>query len=238
MSKRRYYEYKGKSYYIAELAEKLGIKDSTLRRRLRIMNLTVDQAINYQSKYKKYRFKGKDRSLTEIARITGKKVSTLRYHVHDLGLSLSKALKRKKGAFKYKSKTYTGKQLEKVLNLSPAAIYYRQSNGIPLDAPKIKKEISVTYKGETKSIKKWAKDLKISENTLAYRLKKWPKEKAFNTKRMHGLRKPIFITHNGKTQTITQWAKELGFKKITLSRRYAKGARGNDLFKHLHQGIK
>ena len=43
-------------------------------------------------------------------------------------------------------------------------------------------------------------------------------------------RNSIIISHNGEEHNITEWAQITGINRSTLNNRYARGARGDELF--------
>ena len=79
----------------------------------------------------------------------------------------------------------------------------------------------VTYKGETKCLKDWCKELGLKYARTWYRINclHWSAEKAFETKEDISAR---MITYNNKTQSLTDWCKELNLKKSKVCMRLNK----------------
>lgn len=87
-----------------------------------------------------------------------------------------------------------------------------------------RKNVYLTYKGETRTVNQWARHLNLANSTLRNRLDKlnWPIDKAFNVNPDYGNRKYIRsdkITHNGQCHTLVKWAKVTGIKIQTLRKR-------------------
>ncbi len=76
----------------------------------------------------------------------------------------------------------------------------------------------LTYKGVTKTMAQWGRELGFPSYLLGLRITRygWSIEKAFETPLISRNR---FITFNGKTQTITEWAREYGLSYSVLKGR-------------------
>ncbi len=84
----------------------------------------------------------------------------------------------------------------------------------------------ITYKGETKIMKEWAKELGIDYHVIQSRITKlgWSVEKAFETPvNQLGKTHVRLVSHNGKTQSIAEWSRELGVNYKTLHRNINSG---------------
>lgn len=77
----------------------------------------------------------------------------------------------------------------------------------------------ITYKGKTKIMKDWAKELGFDYHVIQSRITKlgWSIEKAFETPANKlGTTHIRLILHNGKTQSIAEWSRELSVNYKTL----------------------
>lgn len=77
----------------------------------------------------------------------------------------------------------------------------------------------ITYRGETKTLKEWAKELGMNRITLFTRLERlgWDVEKAFTEPVRENA--PKQITFRGETHTVAGWARKLGIGYQTLYKR-------------------
>ena len=81
----------------------------------------------------------------------------------------------------------------------------------------------ITYRGVTKSVNKWSKELGINKDTLKDRLfyMGWPPEKAFKAPKKK--RDNYILTYRGVTKSLPLWAEVLGLNRNTLRDRINKG---------------
>lgn len=84
-----------------------------------------------------------------------------------------------------------------------------------------RKNVLLTYKGETKTINQWCEELNLKYQRIYDRIFifNWSVEKAFETKEKQNCR---YLTYKGRTQTIKEWAEELGIQADTISARIGK----------------
>jgi len=113
-------------------------------------------------------------------------------------------------------------QLALKLGLSLSTIYSRSRGKLCITRPR-SQELKLTYKGETLSIKEWAKKLNLLDATIRRRLKEgWPTSKVLSQKRFKGgsgfQTKIILITWQGKTLSMTGWAKKFGVSRQRISK--------------------
>lgn len=86
----------------------------------------------------------------------------------------------------------------------------------------------ITYKGETKTLAQWAKELNIKEGTIRSRIRYgWSIDKIFetpiNNNAVNRKARIKLITYNNETKTLTEWAKEYNIPYKTLYARLARG---------------
>lgn len=86
----------------------------------------------------------------------------------------------------------------------------------------------ITYKGETKTLAQWAKELNIKESTIRSRIRYgWSIDKIFetpiNNNAVNRKARIKLITYNNETKTLTEWAKEYNIPYKTLYARLARG---------------
>lgn len=76
----------------------------------------------------------------------------------------------------------------------------------------------ITYKGKTQTMVQWSEELKISYETLVYRIHiaHWDLDKTFTTPENADYR---MITYQGKTQSLAEWCRELNMKYQTVKDR-------------------
>jgi hypothetical protein len=73
----------------------------------------------------------------------------------------------------------------------------------------------ITYRGRTKTLAAWAKEIGMQQTTLRSRLKMgWSLKRALSTETA-----ARHLTFRGETKTATKWAEELGISLSALSRR-------------------
>lgn len=88
---------------------------------------------------------------------------------------------------------------------------------------------TITFKGETLTIRQWSEKLRINYATLRIRLKRgWPLKYALRktAKRFHyrpNNRKGTLYELNGERKKLSEWAKILGTRSTTLDERIKKG---------------
>ena len=76
-----------------------------------------------------------------------------------------------------------------------------------------KKTKYITYKGETKSLLSWAKELGMNPKTLRNRFKRgWSVERALSTPIGKYIR-PIYFEYKGQRKTILEWSKEVNIPR-------------------------
>jgi hypothetical protein len=86
---------------------------------------------------------------------------------------------------------------------------YSVENALDLNYPSASR---YTHKGQTLTIKEWAKKHGVRTETLRGRIKKgMPFPRVLTPKRLPS--KDIFITFQGKTLNMSQWAKKLGLTR-------------------------
>lgn len=82
----------------------------------------------------------------------------------------------------------------------------------------------VTYKGETKPLAVWCRELNLKHSLVSSRIQKgWNVATAFETPCSVIYRSEDLITYNDKTQTINEWCIERGLKLSTVFARLHKG---------------
>lgn len=85
----------------------------------------------------------------------------------------------------------------------------------------------ITFKGETKGIAQWARELKIRSGTIIQRLKAgMPVELVLSTERVERRdleRRGRLLTFRGETKSQSEWSKELGISQCTISYRLRRG---------------
>lgn len=85
--------------------------------------------------------------------------------------------------------------------------------------------VFITYNGETKVLKQWAKKFGISQDTIRRRL-----SKGIDIEHLFDKKAPVSITYNGETKTIVEWAKEKGMEYNTILKRYRRGLTPEQIF--------
>lgn len=85
-----------------------------------------------------------------------------------------------------------------------------------------RKNVLVTYKGETKTLSQWCEELKLNYFRMRNRicLYHWSPEKAFETTYSANER---LITYNGKRQSVVQWCNELNLSIHAVRNRLRRG---------------
>lgn len=78
----------------------------------------------------------------------------------------------------------------------------------------------ITYKGKTKTLAEWSRELGISENALDNRLKKWNIDDAFNTPVNSHIH---LLTYKNQTHSIPEWSDITGINEWTIRRRIKHG---------------
>lgn len=85
-----------------------------------------------------------------------------------------------------------------------------------------RKNILVTYKGETKTLSQWCEELGINYFRTRNRIfiQHWSVEKAFELKEDASSKN---VTYKGKTQSIADWCRELGLSPYAVRNRLRRG---------------
>lgn len=85
-----------------------------------------------------------------------------------------------------------------------------------------RKNLLVTYKGQTKTLPQWCEELELNYFRTRNRifLQHWSVEKAFEYKENASLR---LITYKGKTQSVAEWCRELNLSKHAVRNRLRRG---------------
>lgn len=96
---RKYYEYEGKMYTLWRLADIVGVNWGTLRDRVVVRGMSLDEAIalKYQTRNKEYDIDGVPMTITEMAVDLGLKYQTFYARANNKGMrvdELYKELKR------------------------------------------------------------------------------------------------------------------------------------------------
>ena len=153
-----------------------------------------------------------------------------------------KGSKRKSKFYEYKGRTQTLEEWSEELELPYGALYMRltgKASGMSkwtveeaFSTPVGGRPNSelITFKGETKTLVKWAKQIGVKPDTLHQRLHRlnWTVERALTkTTRPKAPSKgtpknPSTIEFNGKNLTVREWAKEIGVSYATLYQRLNK----------------
>ena len=85
-----------------------------------------------------------------------------------------------------------------------------------------RKNLLVTYRGETKTLSQWCDELGLNYFRTRNRifLQKWSVERALEVKENASLN---LITYKGKTQSIAEWCRELNFSSYKIRNRLRRG---------------
>ena len=147
------YEYKGKMYYIDELAKMSEVSHWTIRMRLE-KGWTVKEAVetptraNINQRYGCYSYKGKEYSLKELSKISGLTRKQLYKRIWECGWTIEEAVetplkkpreglikkshakkRNRKNVYMYKGKEYTLTELAELSGLPRMALWDRLSRG-------------------------------------------------------------------------------------------------------------
>ena len=85
-----------------------------------------------------------------------------------------------------------------------------------------KPPVMLTYKGETRSVAEWARELKMSVRLIANRRRLgWPVERIFGEPSKTRPRR--YLTYRGETHTCNEWSRILGINQTTIAVRLKAG---------------
>lgn len=80
-----------------------------------------------------------------------------------------------------------------------------------------RRNVRVTFRGETKTVSEWAEVLDISEHAIRTRLRRgWSPEQALGVTTWGRYDNAMEFTLNGRTQSVRKWAVELGFRDVGI----------------------
>lgn len=196
------YRYDGREQTLKAWSAELGIKLSTLYRRLHKglpISLVLGQSVDASKAGRRhlYTYQGKTATAAEWAKITGLPEATLHYRLtHRKSWSIEKAL------------------------TTP----YSPNTGVH--------PTSLTLNGETRSVSEWAERLGIREGTLRMRIYRGHNAEAVLNPAVDvsRIRKPLMVTYKGEVHNLTEWSKILGVSTQTLSLRLHSGWSLEDVF--------
>ena len=172
---------------------------------------------------------GKTQTLTQWAIELGKLPSVLR-DSYRRGVFPPKSHKRhmhRNELIEYQGKALTIKQWAVELGMSYAGLYSRIMKGTfpPTEENYQIERVRgrgrlITYQGKSLTVKQWAKELGINDNTMWYRCHVgiFPPNQERVVKP-----KGKLITYQDKTMNIKQWAEELGISRDAMTYRINKG---------------
>lgn len=103
---------------------------------------------------------------------------------------------------------------------------------IPIEKQALNKRntIRIEYKGETKTISEWSKELGISQGLIRSRFKSGMSPSDIFKKGRVSSKRDRYLTYQGRTQTVPEWAKEIGITSSALSGRVRRGLKPLKLF--------
>ena len=82
--------------------------------------------------------------------------------------------------------------------------------------------VTLTYKGEMRSVAEWARELKMPVHLIANRRQMgWPVERIFGEPTKARPRR--YLTYRGETHTCNEWARILGINQTTIAARLKAG---------------
>ena len=230
----------GETLSVKEWAEKLGIRENTLRMRMyrgHDVATVLDPNVNESCVRKELSvtFNGETHNLRTWAEITGISVQTLSLRMHS-GWSVKDALtvkvhKQEAARYEIRGEAKTVAEWAKESGLKPSLIRSRLSLGwggeqavfSPMKAKgKIPKAIE--YKGKCRTIAEWPRQYGIQESVVRGRLARgWEMKKALETPMMPKGKIPKTIEYKGRSCTITEWAKQYGIQESVVRGRLARG---------------
>ena len=232
--------FNGETLSVKEWAEKLGIRENTLRMRIyrgHDVATVLDPKVNESFVRKELRvtFNGETHNLRTWAEITGIRVQTLSLRMHS-GWSVKDALtvkvnKQEATRYDIRGKAKTIAEWAKESGLTPSLIRGRLSRGWGVEhavfLPMMSKgriPRTLEYRGKSCTIVEWARQYGIQESVVRGRLARgWGMKKALETPVMAKGKIPKTIEYKGKCRTIAEWAKQYGIQESVVRGRLARG---------------